>query len=222
MAEMITRVCEQCKTAFQTRLSETKRKSKSDGTSRFGRFCSKSCFSTWQKSNQVAVTCTNCSKVYDIPPCRVNNPKKKGSNRFCSQSCAASYNNKHKTHGTRRSKLEAYLESQLRTEFPTIVLICNSKDAIDSELDFYFPQLRLAIELNGIFHYEPIYGDDKLEKIQANDQQKALRCAAAGIEFCTIDISTVDNITVFVKERYWTIVKNLVTPLLGRANNTAK
>jgi very-short-patch-repair endonuclease len=99
-------------------------------------------------------------------------------------------------------------------------LFFNGKDAIGSELDFYFPQLRLAIELNGIFHYEPIYGADKLEQVQANDQQKSLRCAAAGIEFCTIDTSTVNHVTDIVKERYWTIVRNLVIPLLGRADDT--
>jgi hypothetical protein len=33
-------------------------------------------------------------------------------------------------------------------------------------LDFYFPELRFAIELNGITHYEPIYGEDKFEKIK--------------------------------------------------------
>lgn len=150
----------------------------------------------------------------------INNKGKRSSRNFCSSSCAATYNNKNKTHGTRRSKLESYLEERLRSEFPDIILICNGKDAIGSELDFYFPQLRLAIELNGIFYYEPIYGTDKLERIQANDQQKCAACLAAGIEFCTIDTSTVDHVTKAVKERYWSIVKNLVAPLLGRAGNT--
>ena len=144
--------------------------------------------------------------------------KNKSARNFCSRSCAATYNNTHKTTGTRRSKLEAYLEQQLRSEFPQLELTCNGKDAIGSELDFYFPQLRLAIELNGIFHYEPIYGTDKLERIQANDQQKSIACNKAGIEFCTIDTSTVTHVTSTIKERYWTIVKDLVTRLIGRAN----
>ena len=105
--------------------------------------------------------------------------KRKSDRLFCSSSCAAKYNNAHKTYGTRRSKLEAYLESQLRSEFPQLELICNGKNAIGSELDFYFPQLRLAIELNGILHYEPIYGADRLERTQANDQQKGISCNAA-------------------------------------------
>jgi hypothetical protein len=109
----------------------------------------------------------------------------------------------------------------LRSEFPSLTLICNGKDAIGSELDFYFPQLRLAIELNGIFHYEPIYGQNKLEQVQRNDQQKYTNCLAAGIELCVIDTATVKHVTDTVKERYWTIVRSLVVPLLERAGDTS-
>ena len=38
-------------------------------------------------------------------------------------------------------------------------------EAINSELDVYVPSLNLAFELNGIFHYEPIYGEKKLNQI---------------------------------------------------------
>lgn len=171
------------------------------------------------KRLQYVVSCTVCSKTFSRTKAQIR--QSKSGRQFCSQSCAATYNNAHKTTGTRRSKLEVYLEQQLRTELPSLELICNGKDAIGSELDFYFPQLRLAIEFNGIFHYEPIYGTDKLERIQTNDQQKSIACLAAGIEFCTIDTSTVKRITQVVKERYWNIVKNLVVPLLGRAGNTS-
>ena len=41
----------------------------------------------------------------------------------------------------------------------------NNSTTISSELDFYFPQLKLAIEINGIVHYEPIYGSNKFDKI---------------------------------------------------------
>lgn len=170
-----------------------------------------------EKSLSVLAKCENCGKEVKRTQSAIR--KNKSNRIFCSSSCAATYNNKHKTTGTRRSKLEAYLEERLRVEFPDLVLICNGKDAIGSELDFYFPQLRLAIELNGIFHYEPIYGKDKLEQVQRNDQQKSLCCATAGIEFCTVDVSTVTHVTSIVKERYWSIVKNLVTPLLGRASS---
>lgn len=44
------------------------------------------------------------------------------------------------------------------------------------ELDFYFPKLKLAIELNGITHYEPIYGLDRLTRSLGSDKRKMLLC----------------------------------------------
>ena len=43
--------------------------------------------------------------------------------------------------------------------------------------------------MNGIFHYEPIYGKEKLEKIQINDQRKFLLCQQNNISLCVIDAS---------------------------------
>lgn len=212
MEEYTTTQCQNCNKRFEIHPKFLRSKTK-QGRKTPGRFCSRECAGMF-KRKRILVTCENCGLELLKVPCEL------GSHNFCSRSCAAIYNNAHKTTGTRRSKLETYLEQQLRTEFSSLILICNGKDAIGSELDFYFPQLRLAIELNGIFHYEPIYGADKLEQIQANDQQKSLRCAANGIEFCTIDTSTVTHTTSLVKERYWTIIRNLVTPLLGRAGDT--
>lgn len=66
--------------------------------------------------------------------------------------------------------MEEFIGKQIQEHFPNLKFIANGKEIIGSELDFYFPTLRLAIELNGIFHYEPIYGKDKLKKIVQNDQ----------------------------------------------------
>jgi hypothetical protein len=123
-------------------------------------FCSRECFSKTVNTS-VSEACANCNNLVT----RALSERKKTKNIFCNQSCAASYNNKHKTYGTRRSKLEVFLEEQLRILYPNLQIIANGKEAIESELDFYFPELRFAIELNGPTHYEPIYGTDKFEKI---------------------------------------------------------
>jgi hypothetical protein len=47
----------------------------------------------------------------------------------------------------------------------------------------------LAFELNGIFHYEPIFGDEKLDKITNNDNRKFQACLEKKIELCIIDTS---------------------------------
>jgi len=84
---------------------------------------------------------------------------------------------------------------------------------IKSELDFYFPELKFAIELNGIFHYEPIYGQDKLEKIQSNDGRKLIACYENGVELAIVDSSSCKYLNQNAKDKYYTIVKSLVTPL---------
>lgn len=120
----------------------------------------------------IQVTCRNCNANFYKHVSQI----KKSPNHFCNKSCAASYNNKRKNYGNRRSKLEIYIESRLKTTFPKLEVLYNDKTTINSELDFYFPDLKIAVELNGIFHYEPIYGDKKLEKIQSNDKQKLINC----------------------------------------------
>ena len=104
-------------------------------------------------------------------------------------SCAGTYNNTHKTHGTRRSKLEVWIEEQLTKLYPNLEIHFNQKDTINSELDIYIPSMKIAFELNGIFHYEPIFGEDQLNKIQNNDHRKFAACHEAGISLCVIDTS---------------------------------
>ena len=73
--------------------------------------------------------------------------------------------------------------------YPNLEFHFNRKDAIESELDIYVPSLKLAFELNGIFHYEPIYGEEKLASIKSNDDRKFQACLERGIELCIIDSS---------------------------------
>lgn len=100
--------------------------------------------------------------------------------------------------------------------YPQLNLICNSKEAINSELDFYFPDLKFAIELNGIFHYEPIYGQDKFDRIQSNDKQKSILCFQKGIELGIIDSSTCDYLNRKAKDKYWNIVNDLIIQVKDR------
>jgi len=178
-------------------------------------YCSTRCM-TSQKSIKYRVPkeCSCCSKKITV---RLGAIKKSNTGRFfCNHSCATTYNNKNKTHGNRRSKLEVYLEEQIQLHYPELNCEYNKHKAIDSELDFYFPTLKLAIELNGIFHYEPIYGQDKLNKIQNNDKQKSILCNENGIEFCTIDSSKCKHLTQSHKDEYWSIVNNLIKNIYNR------
>lgn len=185
--ELVPLLCPICQQVFQ--LSKNQIQSKIFGifNKRITLFCSREC-KNHQRTQQGTIihNCSNCNKIIS----KKLNQTKKTKNHFCSHSCSASYNNTHKTKGIRRSKLEIYLESQLTTKYPNLNILFNSKEAINSELDIFIPSLKLAFELNGIFHYEPIYGTEKLASIQNNDTRKFQACLEKGIELCIIDTSS--------------------------------
>lgn len=174
--------CEQCNQTFYINKSLINRAENPKNTVKF-KFCSRQCVII-NKNKKVQIQCTNCNKIFEKSPSAI-----KSVNQFCGSSCSASYNNKHKTTGTRRSKLESWIESQLIQKYPNLKFVFNGKEAINSELDIYLPELNLAFELNGIFHYEPIYGQDKLNQIQNNDGRKFQACLEKQIELCILDTS---------------------------------
>ena len=102
--------------------------------------------------------------------------------------CHLNVYNTHKESGTRVSKLELFLQEELQKIY-SYGFHFNRKDTINSELDIYIPELKLAFELNGIFHYEPIYGTEKLNQIKNNDNRKFQACLEKEIELCIIDTS---------------------------------
>lgn len=171
-------------------------------------YCSRECQLIFWRKDRLKILCSNCQKVIYKVPSEAN--KTKTNRFFCDNSCAATYNNKHKTHGNRRSKLEIYLEKQLIRLYPNLEIHFNQKDAINSELDIYIPSLNLAIELNGIFHYEPIYGADKLSKIKNNDNRKFQACLEKNIELCIIDTSKIKNFKESTSKPILDIIINII------------
>ena len=179
------------------------------GTRKKPKFCSYNCFREYRiKFNTATINCTNCNK--EIKKIVGELKKSKSGNHFCSKSCAATYNNTHKTKGNCRSKLEIFLETKLIQLYPNMEILFNRKDAINSELDIYIPKLKLAFELNGIFHYEPIFGQDKLNKISNNDDRKFQACIERGIELCIIDTSKTKYLKKEIANNYLIIVKNII------------
>ena len=203
-----TLICCQCKHKFTRTAKDMstfkKRKIKN-------MFCSHKCQGVFKTLNShITASCQTCNKQF----LKKKSECKKTKNHFCSSSCAAIYNNAHKTTGTRRSKLEIWLEQQLKSLYPNLEIHFNKKEAINSELDIYIPSLKLAFELNGIFHYEPIFGSEKLLQIQNNDQRKFQACLESKIELCIIDSS---KFTYFKKSKaieFLNIIANLITTKL--------
>jgi hypothetical protein len=157
-------------------------------------------------NQKIEVSCKQCGKSF----LKRAKQLKKFPNSFCSSSCAATYNNSHKKYGYRRSKLEKFLEEKLVVLYPSLEFHFNRKDAINSELDIFIPSLSLAFELNGIFHYEPIYGNDQLQSIQNNDKRKFQACLERKIELCIIDTSSLSYFKPANAQKYLDIVCNIV------------
>lgn len=195
--------CENCKKTF----TKTKHYIMTQSKNRPINNCSIQCYgkenSTRGKSN---INCTQCGCTF----ARRNSQIDKSKNHFCNHICAATYQSAHKIKGTRVSKLEVWLSQQLPLLYPSIEFHFNRKDAIMSELDIFIPGLKLAFELNGIFHYEPIYGEDKLLSIQSNDGRKFQACLENGIELCTIDSSGLKYFKEKNCQKYLDIISNII------------
>ncbi len=173
------------------------------------KYCSAKCSNT-EKATLKIFSCKNCNKSIR------RNPKdiQKYRNFFCSSSCSATYNNKHKVKGTRRSKLEFWLELKLKLNFPDLIFYFNETTHAGFELDIYIPNLNLAFELNGIFHYEPIYGINKLQSIQRNDLSKSKICHDLKIDLCIINTCSQRYFTEKSSKQYLDIITNIITERL--------
>jgi hypothetical protein len=108
--------------------------------------------------------------------------------------------------------LEKWLEIQLGIKYPQLKIQYNERETISGELDIYIPSLKLAFELNGIFHYEDIFG--QLERTQNNDKRKFAACSEKGIGLCIIDTSRQR----YFKEKSSQEFLNIITNIINNKN----
>lgn len=177
-----TMICDFCKKEY--RCSNWKWSHRKSVYSNHKQYCSKICeYASTNREFKKIVNCKNCNKEF----LKKSNQIKKCPNNFCNRSCAVTFNNKNKKHGNRRSKLEIWLEDNLKQIYPKLKIYYSKKDIINSELDIYIPSIKIAFEINGIFHYKPIYGKQKLKQIQNNDKIKIKECLNKGINLYIIN-----------------------------------
>ena len=175
--------CLHCNKPFQIEKHRVQR-SIERGT---GKYCSQTCARHARRTSQ-EVSCANCNSLFRKHGVEL----KRTRNHFCSRSCAAQFNNRHKNLGAgRRSKAEDYLSGLIRRDFPSLEIIQNDRALLPSglEVDIVIPYLKLAIELNGPIHFFPLFGKEKLTKIQAADISKQMEIQSLGYSLLVIDIS---------------------------------
>ena len=139
-----------------------------------------------RKTKRISMDCIFCLKPFLIVPYMKNKRK------FCNGTCRNLFNNKN-IKGS-RSKAEILLEKELNNRFPDLKINYNDRKKLNGlELDVYFPELQLAIEWNGIFHYKSTKGSI-LEKYKIKDDMKIKKCKELGIELLVIkDLTSHDK-----------------------------
>jgi len=85
------------------------------------------------------------------------------------------------------------MHQRIKEEFPNLNVSYSEKNAlIDAgEVDIWIPSFKLAFEIQGPSHFEPIYGDEKLKSEKANDENKRNKAKELGIVLIEVDISKI-------------------------------
>jgi len=158
-------------------------------------FCSVEC-SSKHHTKKVEVNCLICDKKFLKPFDRIA----KRPRHCCSPECAIELVKSQKNWGGRRSKLEIYVEEKLKKEFNLNFLF--NKTTIGYELDIHIPEIDLAIEINGITHYEPIYGEEIFRRRLYIDEQKIKECLSRNIKLEILKVSRDKNYPHILEKRY--------------------
>lgn len=212
--ELVELTCPNCNSIFYNS------RNKLNGKLRKGAkniFCSSKCSSEFQRndySKWFDLDCDECGQSIKRQGRQLSLSKL----HFCSPTCKGTYFSRINAIGEKRSLLEVKLESHIKNEFPDLVFNTNDRDILGGlELDFYFPNLRLGIEINGPAHYTPIWGDKSFSKTKRNDILKKAYCKKNYIRL--LEITDILNYTqdnsyeIFIHH-----IKPLLTELISEVN----
>lgn len=184
-------ICTFCKREF-SRTSNYKKRNNP--------FCSRKCSSSYTQT-KLEVSCHLCGEKFYRRPSEIK------ANTFCSKSCATTFNNT-KKRKSRRSRCEKILFDLLKEEFQSLEIIPNDKTLLPGyEVDIAIPSIKLAIEWNGIVHFKPIYGQNKLNRIQERDKEKLALANQNHINLIVVpDLVSKEH---YVKEAFLQIKKHI-------------
>jgi hypothetical protein len=145
---------------------------------------------------------------------------------FCNKSHKTQYLHKYQIVHKPRSRAEKHLAELIKTNFPSLDIQENIRTVLSNnlEIDIFIPSLKLCIELNGPVHYFPIWGVEKLQKVQNKDILKQIEINKLGLNLMVIDISNLNSnqkTIKFLDEYFVTHIKPILesemAPTLGNA-----
>lgn len=156
------------------------------------KYCSRDCRDK-ASEDQVTVYCAECGKPLNRQRYELNVKKK----FFCNRHCFGKYFAKHTKviTGKGRSKLEDLVDYILQRIAPNLNYESNNREVLDGlELDLYFPDINVGIEINGAWH--SVFGkQNSLSTIQERDSLKRTLCKEKGIRLLQADFATASNYT---------------------------
>lgn len=172
-------------------------------------FCSRGC-RVLNYQRRVTMPCKICGK--SVTRLLSEHRKSKSGNLFCSPECGTIWSNYIGKKFHTRSILEGELEKVIREDFPDLEVVFGENSAIGAEIDIYFPQLKLGIEIHGAYHYYPVRGDwGKFVKTLKNDARKARMAKDAGVILYVLNASQLRGKRAF--ESYYPQLKALIRKL---------
>lgn len=153
-------------------------------------FCSSSCSAIYYNRPRKKYNIKKIKPLATIVKinCKYCN-KETINKKYCNGTCRNKDQNKYKNGS--RSYAEKILVEKLKTNFPDWTIKENNREILNGlELDIYIPEIQLAIEWNGIYHIEPIRGEETLQKIIKKDNTKIEMCKQLGINLIVISDRT--------------------------------
>lgn len=175
------------------------------------------------------VVCEECGRIFfathsQIKEALKNNPRR--TVQYCSRSCITKHKNRTMIQGKNRSHLEKFISDNLPSRYPELEFLFNRWDIIGGdELDIYIPALKLAIELNGRFHYENVLnnaeGRIRLERAIRTDLRKRKKCRERGITFYEIDTRSMTTYSTKKARYFLNMVSDLIEARLKYAQQKA-
>jgi len=160
--------------------------------------------------------CGNCNNVIKRRLSDISKSKMKKV--FCSKSCRMTVFNLEikELYGSSRSEPEKVLCEIISNNHTGIRILTNKKNVLSCryELDIYIPDKKIAIEINGITHYQPIYGEEKLLLIKERDRIKKEECEKLGITLLVFDISSLKSQNIY-KEYMQNLYEEHIRPLIS-------